>query len=259
MRLQESIQIFKSRWMIISTRQKIGVVTLIFLLLALPLSVGSVLIKQFVGSRASITSRSPITPPITPPFPTPTVTPTMIPSPTPTPTPPAENLPDLAIVNQIIVSPNPVPAYNDTLISFEIVNIGKSVAVPAQYTITDKAGGKYRVNPTNTCNSYTSLKPGEKCIAANLFTFSQIGDKTIVVVLDYGDIIKESNELNNKYLIPVKVTTNKPVQTLMPKQESPIPIYASSVPIPTLKPVIQTTSVSTPVCRFKIFGICLIR
>lgn len=83
MRLQESFLLLKSRWISISSRQKIGVASLVFILLALPLSVGAVLTRQYLGSRASF----PVTPPITGPTSLPTTTATSSSSPIPSITP----------------------------------------------------------------------------------------------------------------------------------------------------------------------------
>ncbi|AKM83329.1 hypothetical protein A2422_00730 [Candidatus Woesebacteria bacterium RIFOXYC1_FULL_31_51] len=256
MRLQESLLLIKSKWLSITSRQKISVATLIFLMLALPLSVGAVLTKQYLGSRAS----TPVTPPITPPtieptkLPYPTVTPISTRPPIPSSTP--QSLSDLAIVNPIVVTPNPANITDRVLISFKITNIGTSIASPALYIYANQADGYSEIHSSNTCTGSTSLNPGVSCTSAYLFKFSTPGIKKMEIKLDSDNRLKESNELNNTY--SVYVTINQ-ISTTTPKPTwTPGPTIRPTIS-PTPKPILIPSPKPLPrACRFRIFKICLI-
>lgn len=59
MSIQERLQKIKSKWKNIVFHQKISILTLLLLMLVLPLAIGAVLTRQYIGSRAN----EPITPP----------------------------------------------------------------------------------------------------------------------------------------------------------------------------------------------------
>lgn len=184
------------------------------------------------------------------------------PKPTPTPTP-TTPLPDLAIFNPIVASPNPAKITDQVLVSFKISNLGSSVASSAQYSYTNQADGSSQVHSSNTCVNSTSLKPGESCVSAYLFTFKSSGSKTLTVRLDPNNILKESNENNNDYSVTLTVLSPTPTPTICSNPPScPNPPAGCSYeggncsscgtlvcklsPTPTPTPIARPTPTPTP-------------
>lgn len=151
----------------------------------------------------------------------------------PTPTPTVAALPDL-VPGPMMAKPNPAIIGMPVLLSFQMYNIGLSLASPAQYSYTNQAGGFSKIDSSNTCNASTSLKPKESCVSAYLFTFSSSGTKVLDIKLDPDNLVTESNETNNKFSFTLTVVSPTPPST------SPRP-----TPWPTTQPSRPTTPFPT--------------